>query len=82
MHRMSRGGVWHEPYSPECLEKLSDNSGTAPIWAPTSAHNGPTSTISLAVVPLNPCLLEPSRKPISALTAQIKTLEPHAIMEG
>jgi hypothetical protein len=29
------------------LLKLSDNSGTAPIWTPMSAQNGPTSTISL-----------------------------------
>ena len=30
-----------------CLLRLSDNSGTAPIWTPTSGQNGPRRTISL-----------------------------------
>jgi hypothetical protein len=34
-------------YSPKCLERLSNNSGTDPIWTPTSGQNGPRSTISL-----------------------------------
>src|SRR5215204_3648610 len=33
-------------YSPECVERLSENSATVPIWTPTSVQNGPRGTIS------------------------------------
>jgi hypothetical protein len=46
-------GLVTHPYSPECVERLSENSGKASLRTPKRGQKGPKSTVSAPLVPAN-----------------------------
>src|SRR5215212_9255925 len=43
-------GLFSCPYSPECVEKLSDNSRKASLWTPKRGQNGARGVVSSPLV--------------------------------